>query len=142
MKYNPDIWGPHYWFFLHSIANCYQKVCNKVTQRKYYDLIMNMPLFLPDPEIGNYFSSLLDKYPVSPYLDSRESFKRWMIFIHIKINTHLNKDNISNAKADDIYMSHFKPIPVVLSEKLQIKKHHIYLFFTLLAVILIYIFYK
>ena len=45
MKYNPDIWGPHYWFFLHSIANCYPKVCNKVTQRKYYDLIMNMLCF-------------------------------------------------------------------------------------------------
>ena len=35
MKFNADVWGPHYWFFLHTIANSYPKVCNKVTQRKY-----------------------------------------------------------------------------------------------------------
>lgn len=142
MKFNADVWGPHYWFFLHTIANSYPKVCNKVTQRKYYDLMMNMPLFIPDPEIGNYFSSLLDKYPVSPYLDSRESFKRWMNFIHNKVNSHIDKDNISNDRADDIYMSNYKPKHVIYTEQLNIKKHHIYLFLTLCALILIYIFYK
>ena len=85
MKYNPEVWGPHYWFVLHTIAETYPKVCNQVTKRKYYDFIMNIPMFVPDSEIGNYFSNLLDKYPVTPYLDTRESFKRWMNFIHNKI---------------------------------------------------------
>jgi len=142
MKYNPEVWGPHYWFVLHSIANSYPKVCNQVTKRKYYDFIMNIPMFVPDSEIGNYFSNLLDKYPVTPYLDTRESFKRWMNFIHNKINSHLEKDNISFDRANEIYSNHYRPKPVIYAEEYKIRRHHIYLFFTLLALILIYVNYK
>lgn len=88
MNFEPDVWGPHYWFFLHTIAHSYPETPNAVTKRKYYDLIQNMPLFIPVSDIGNKFSSLIDKYPVSPYLDSRESFIRWVHFIHNKVNDH------------------------------------------------------
>ena len=40
--------------------------------------------------MGNSFSELLDLYPVTPYLDSRESLIKWMYFIHNKINSSLN----------------------------------------------------
>jgi hypothetical protein len=86
MNFDPDVWGPHYCFFLHTIAHSYPESPNAVTKRKYYDLIQNMPLFIPVSEIGNKFSNLLDKYPVSPYLDSRDAFIRWGHFIHNKIN--------------------------------------------------------
>ena len=82
---DPNVWGPHYWFFLHTVAESYPLSPNQVTKRKYYDLIQNFPLFLPDDEIGNKFSRLLDKYPVTPYLDSRDSFVRWTHFMHNKI---------------------------------------------------------
>ena len=50
---------------------------------------MNIPMFVPDSEIGNYFSNMINI--LLPYLDTRESFKRWMNFIHNKINTHVEK---------------------------------------------------
>ena len=91
MNFDPDVWGPHYWFFMHTIAHSYPESPNAVTKRKYYDLIQNMPLFIPVSDIGNKFSSLLDKYPVTPYLDSRESFIRWVHFVHNKVNVSLGK---------------------------------------------------
>ena len=142
MKFNADVWGPHYWFFLHTIANSYPKVCNKVTQRKYYDLMMNMPLFIPDPEIGNYFSSLLDKYPVSPYLDNRDSFIRWMHFIHNRINRILDKEELNLFEALEDYREKYKPPPIKISEKMNIKKEYIIASFTLLCLILIIYFYQ
>ena len=57
---------------------------NPITKRKYYDLIQNIPLFIPDVEMGDNFSVFLDKYPVSPYLCSRDSFMRWVHFIITK----------------------------------------------------------
>jgi len=39
MNFEPDVWGPHYWFFLHTIAHSYPESPNAVTKRKYYDLI-------------------------------------------------------------------------------------------------------
>ena len=38
MKYIAKVWGPHYWFVLHTIALRYPKNPNDVTKKKYYDL--------------------------------------------------------------------------------------------------------
>ena len=73
---NAEVWGPHYWHFLHTVAFSYPEFPNEVSKRKYYDLIMNFSLFIPDVKMGDKFSEYLDKYPVTPYLDSRESFMR------------------------------------------------------------------
>ena len=86
MVLEPKVWGPHYWFFLHTIAMSYPHRPNSVTKKKYYDFIQNIPLFIPVESFSTRFSNLLDEYPVSPYLDSRDSFIRWMWFIHNKIN--------------------------------------------------------
>jgi len=139
-NFNADVWGPHYWFFLHTIAYSYPDTPNTITKRKYYDLIQNIPLFIPTPEIGNEFSKLLDKYPVSPYLDNRDSFIRWVHFIHNKINIMLGKEEISLFEANDRYNAKYKPKTVLLSEKLQIKKYHIYITLTLIFLFLIYIY--
>ena len=34
MDFVPDIWGPHYWFFLHTVAESYPETPNAVTKRK------------------------------------------------------------------------------------------------------------
>lgn len=96
-------WGPKYWFFLHTIAYHYPDYPNDVTKRKYYDLIQNIPLFLPNIDMGNKFGVLLDKYPVSPYLKCRESFITWVHFIHNKINRQLGKCEISLVESIQKY---------------------------------------
>ena len=92
---DPSVWGPHYWFFLHTVAITYPNYPNSVTKKKYYEFIQNLPLFLPVDEISKNFSKLIDEYPITPYLDNRDSFIRWMHFIHNKINEQLEKPKIS-----------------------------------------------
>jgi len=140
MKFDAEIWGPHYWFFLHSVAESYPQHVNDVTKRKYYDLIQNMPLFIPDSEIGDKFSKMIDRYPVSPYLDNRDSFVRWMHFIHNKINMKLGKQELSLPMALERYRAEYKPKPLVLSEKINMRKHYIHAVLILLLLILIYIY--
>jgi hypothetical protein len=142
MIFDPDVWGPHYWFFLHTIAESYPKNPNDVTKRKYYDFIQNMPLFIPIEEMGNKFSEILDRYPVSPYLDNRDSFVRWVHFIHNKFNVLLGKREITLPQALDNYRNEYKPKPVRLSEKLNLKKHYIHLAVILTCVFLIYVYYE
>jgi len=120
-----SVWGPHYWFFLHTITHSYPLQPNQVTKRKYYDLIMNMPLFIPDGEIGSYFSELITHYPVTPYLDTRESFIRWMIFIHNKVNLKLGYPDVPYMEAIEKYYKEYEPKPVYLSHKLKINKQWI-----------------
>ena len=85
MYLDPNVWGPSYWFFLHTIALNYPNTPNAVIKKKYYDFIQNLPLFLPDNKIATNFEKLLNLYPVSSYLDNKESFIRWLWFIHNKI---------------------------------------------------------
>ena len=140
MVYDPDIWGPHYWFFLFTIAQTYPKTPNAITKRKYYDFVMNMPLFIPDPEIGNRFANMLDKYPVTPYLDSRESFIKWVHFIHNKINYMLGKEEISLLESLEKYKALYRSKPVYLSYKMNIKVQYVHIVLILACLLLIYVY--
>ena len=141
MIFTPDVWGKHYWFFLHTVAESYPVSPNSVTKRKYYDLIQNFPLFIPIEEMGNKFSELLDKYPVTPYLDTKESFVRWVNFIHNKINNMLGKNEVSLRLALDKYRNEYKPRVVYLSEQIHIRKHYIFTGLILSCMVLIFIYY-
>ena len=126
---NPVIWGPHYWFVLYTIALSYPNNSNDSTKKKYYDFITNLPLFLPISDIGNVFSKFLDAYPVTPYLDSRESFVKWVHFIHNKVNLITGKEEISYQTALDDYLREYLPKPIYLSEKIKISKYYIFVSF-------------
>ena len=142
MNFEPEIWGPHYWFFLHTVAESYPLTPTSVTKKKYYDLIINFPLFIPNQEIGNKFSQMLDKYPVSPYLDSRESFVRWVHFIHNKFNIQLGKEELSMMIALENYRNLYKPRKVLLRETILTRKHMIHFVFLLILLFIIYLLYK
>jgi hypothetical protein len=139
--FDPKIWGPHYWFFLMTLALSYPETPNSVTKRKYYDFIINLPLFIPNYEIGNKFSELLDKYPVSPYLDNKDSFIKWVHFIHNKVNVMIGKEEISYQTAIDNYLSNYLPESVHVYEKIKINKYYIFIIFIMICFLLIYFYY-
>jgi len=140
MQFDANIWGPHYWFFLHTVAESYPMTPNDVTKRKYYDLITNMPLFIPDADIGDKFSRMIDRYPVTPYLDNRDSFVRWVHFMHNKINVQLGKEELSLPMALEKYRAEYKPRPLVLSERINMRKHYIHAVLILTLLFLIYVY--
>jgi len=135
MALDPTVWGPFYWFVLHTIALTYPTNPNETIKKKYYDFIHNIPLFLPVPMIGNKFSELLDKYPVSPYLDSKPSFVKWMHFIHNKINVSLHLPEITMEEAMVKYYEHYKP--KVVKENEQRKRREKYVFFGIIGLIIL-----
>jgi hypothetical protein len=142
MKLDSKVWGPHYWFFLHTIAITYPLHPNTMTKKKYYEFIHNIPLFIPIDSMSTYFSKLLDEYPVTPYLDTRDSFIRWMHFIHNKINERLEKPKISLEDFYKEYYEAYKPKQEQLSHWVK-KRGKIVYFFLLFSLFgLIYYFYK
>jgi len=126
MGLDPTVWGPHYWFFLHTISICYPLRPNSITKKKYYEFIQNIPMFIPIESIATYFSKLLDEYPITPYLDTRDSFIRWMWFIHNKINQKLEKPTISLSKFYEYYYEQYKPNDLKMREYYRMKNKIIY----------------
>jgi hypothetical protein len=123
---DPKVWGPHYWFFLHTLAMTYPHHPNSVTKKKYYEFIQNLPLFLPVEEVSSEFSKLIDKYPITPYLDNRDSFVRWMHFIHNKLNEKLEKPQISLNDFFVKYYNEYKTHDEKILEYYKLKERIIY----------------
>lgn len=136
MALDPKIWGPHYWFVLHTIAITYPLTPNEVTRKKYYDFIQNLPIFLPVDEIGNTFSGYLDKYPVTPYLESRPSFIKWMHFIHNKINVATGQPEIDMDEAMADYYEHYKPKTVKDNEERRHREKYVFMFIIIVIVLI------
>ena len=125
-----------------SIAISYHIKANETTKKKYYDFISNLPLFIPHPKIGNNFSGLLDKYPVSPYLDGKDSFVKWVHFIHNKINLEIGKDETTLTEALNNYYDLYKPKEIKLREQIKYRKKLVYSGIIITLIISSYYFYK
>ena len=139
---DPKVWGPHFWFFLHTIAMTYPHHPNSVTKKKYYEFIQNLYIFIPVEEISSEFSKLLDLYPITPYLDNRDSFIRWMHFIHNKINKKLEKPQISLSDFFIKYYNDYKTENEKMILFYKIREKVIYFIILISIIVLIYYLYE
>lgn len=124
---SPDVWFHHFWFFLYSVAHTYPEHPNIVTKRKYYDFIQNIPLYCPHTEIQKKFIRVLDSFPVTPYLDRKDSFTYWVHFINNKIDYELGLEEHTYLEHLDKYYNEYLPTSYSLSQRLRLKKSHIVL---------------
>ena len=120
-----DIWFPHFWFFLYSVAHCYPEHPNTFVKRKYYDFISNLPLFCPNEEERKRFIRLLDEFPITPYLDNKDSFTYWLHFIHNKIHFETGKLENTYLEHLDQYYKEYDVKSFSLSERYGIQKKYI-----------------
>ena len=125
MKLDPKIWIEQYKFMIMTISMYYPKKPNDVTKKKYYDFIQNLPLFFPEKPFGDDFIKMLDEFPVTPYLDSRLSFMKWVNFINNKLNKKLGIEECDLYKSLEKYHAHYKPKDIVEKEKREINMKYI-----------------
>ena len=106
---DPTVWGPSYWFFLHNVAFNYPKHPTTIQKKIHYRLVHNFHEFLPNKSMGTIFIKLLEKYPVTPYLDNQKDFIKWMHFIHNKINVRLDKPTFTLQEHYDKFNEAYEP---------------------------------
>jgi hypothetical protein len=140
-SFSEKIWGDKYWFFLQTLSYNYPEYPNSIVKRKYYDLMMNFSIFVPNEKISNLFINLLDKYPVEPYLCNKKSFQRYIWFINNKYNYVLGKKEISYNTYIDNYFDNYKTKPVLINEKFKLWLNYIYVIIIMLLLIFIFVFY-
>ena len=136
---NSEIWGPHYWFVIHTIAINYPIKPNALQKKSHYKFIQDLPSFLPDKKSSRNFTELLQIYPVLPYLDSRKDFIKWTHFIHNRVNESLGKDQISY---NDFYTSYFNQYKSTQQKNRDsIKKNKMQLYFLTLFLMSVFAYY-
>ena len=126
-KYDPSVWGPHYWFMIHTIGFTYPHMPTTGQKKQYYNFFTSLPLFIPNKESAMRFEVLLDENPISPYLTSQESLLKWIHFIHNKINKDLEIKEKPYVEFVNDYINLYKPKELVFREELKKRERIIYI---------------
>ena len=92
---------------------------------------------------GNSFEKLLDEYPVTAYLDSRESLIKWMHFIHNKINEKLEKPKITLNEFYFRYYEEYNPKDIKMKDYYRWREKIIYTLVVMGATgLIVYLYHK
>jgi hypothetical protein len=121
MALDYHVWGPRLWFTLQTMAGMYPESPNEVTRKKYYEFIHNIPVFFPAEPLGNSFGEMLEKYPVTPYLDSRTAFNKWIHFIHNKVLEKEGKLPVPMEEFISNFENAFLPKEIVVKQNSKLK---------------------
>ena len=126
-NYDSAVWGPHYWFMIHTMAFTYPNMPTSGEKKQYYNFFMSLPTFIPNKEISAKFEAILDENPLTPYLTSRDSLLKWVHYIHNKINADIEKREITYVEFINEYINLYKPKQILFREELKRKERIIYI---------------
>ena len=56
-----------------------------------YDFFMSVSNVLPCLDCMKHFKDHLNKYPITPFLDSKDSLVSWLIILHNMVNVSTGK---------------------------------------------------
>lgn len=136
---DPTIWGPHYWFVLHTIAFHYPVYPTSIQKKIYHRFIHNLHEFIPNKTIATTYENILKGHPVTPYLDTREDFIKWMHFMHNKINVRLDKPQISLADHYDEFNKNYESKQTRLQRLWKEKRKIIFTLSIIIIIVYVYV---
>ena len=101
---NPEIWGPPFWFIVHTIAIAYpEKNPTFIERRNHYDFFRNLQHVIPCMECRRNYCAHFKKYPIGPFLDNKYSLVQWTIIMHNAVNRVQGRPVKSTKEVLDLY---------------------------------------
>ena len=87
-----SVWGPVFWFFLHTMSFNYPVKPTEENKKYYRDFILSLRHILPCKYCRDNFALNIKKLPLTmDKMKNRETFSRYVYDLHEVINTMLNK---------------------------------------------------
>lgn len=87
-----EIWGPHGWFFLHTITFTYPDNPSPNEKAQYYNFFINLQYVLPCEICKRNYPGHLKERPLNDdALQNKKSLTKWLVDIHNLTNRDLGK---------------------------------------------------
>jgi hypothetical protein len=90
-SYDPDAFGPAFWFTLHNSAGTYPNKPTKVIQQSMKELITNLPLLVPCLTCKEHFYNFIKYSNLDIATANRENLFRYFVDVHNYVNKRVNK---------------------------------------------------
>jgi hypothetical protein len=104
-------WRDTLWQYLMTVVSSYPDAPSQILKKKMYIFISDLPSMVPDPEFRRRYTTKLGDFPVSPYLDSRESLSRWLNFFRKRIAESYNEPVRTEKERWEEYVDALGPRP-------------------------------
>ena len=121
------IWGPYFWFTLHTITLGYPNNPNYINKRNYNDFFLSLQNVLPCKLCQKHYKEHLYQNPIASHLDNKDSLVKWCFDLHNKVNLSLNKPLFTYEQFIDKYREIYSPTIIEkIINKNQINKYNKY----------------
>ena len=123
---DPNIWGPKFWFSLHSVSFTYPFSPDIQDKERYKNFFGLLEHLLPCVLCRKNYSKNIRNYPIDGHLDSRKSLAYWVMDIHNTVNMENGKpsmtrdemlENFERQYGRKIYLD--DPAPHITKKKLD-----------------------
>jgi hypothetical protein len=100
-----EVWGPRFWFVLHTVSFAYPDTPGYQHKKYAYDFYNAIQAVIPCPLCRDHYAQEMRNLPLTPYLDSRAKLMEWVWRIHNAANRRLNKPEYSFHDMVRYYMA-------------------------------------
>lgn len=136
--FNPEIWGPHTWFFIETVVMSYPKNPSqkeKLNIKNFFDIL---EFILPCTKCRINYGKHKKENPLnSQVLSSRENLFKWVVDLHNKSYTTKKK---SYEDTINFYLNQFESKEHFFAKTNN--KLKLIVFFVIIVTIIIFILYK
>ena len=101
----PNIWGPHGWKFMHYVSLGYPENPTIDNKNRYKNFYYSLQDILPCEKCRENYKNNILEYPIDNHLENKDSLVQWVIYIHNKVNTELNKPTLEHQEATNLYLN-------------------------------------
>ena len=107
--YNPEIWGPGAWLFLHTITLNYPTNPTFEDKENYKKFFISLKNVIPCKNCAKHYSENLNNFPIDDSLNSKEDLVKWLIDNHNKVNEKNKKREYSYDEVIEKYEKLYSP---------------------------------
>ena len=100
---NPEVWGPPFWFALHSITFNYPINPNIESKERIRNFFNSLEYILPCQICKVHYSQHIRKHPIETKLSNRKDLVYWLIDIHNMVNSMNHKQLLPYNKVIKMY---------------------------------------
>jgi len=100
-----NLWGPPFWFILHTITMNYPDKPSYVEKRHHFDFFNNLQYVLPCDVCREHYRANFKKNPIESYLDNKKSLVEWGVRMHNEVNLMSGKSAFTTEQVVKKYLS-------------------------------------
>lgn len=108
-SFDPNIWGPHAWFFLETIVMSYPIDPTEKDKLNFKSFFYTLQFIIPCNKCRVNYNIHLKKYPLTKkVLENRDNLFQWIVNMHNAVD--LNKKR-STKETYDYYINQYSESP-------------------------------